>query len=438
MPSLFFFLSNFIYTLILLFLFDLNSSSFQFKFYFFNRLIAGVDGISLLFLFLINLIFCIIILSIDPNSPKAFDKKFINLLILIQIFSLLIFMVLDLFLFYLSFETILLPMFSLIFFYGSRNKKMEASMLLIIYTIFGSLFFLLILILFILQTGTTDYEILLTQIIHPNQQFFLWFGFFLAFAIKMPMIPFHIWLPQAHTEAPTEGSIILAAIFLKFGIYGFLRFILPLFPDASLFFSPFISLLALLGVLYSSLSAFSLIDFKQILAYSSIAHMNLSLIGLFSNDSSGLFGCFLSSFSHGFISTGLFLLIGFLYNRYHTRSLKYYKGLILFLPLYVFFLFIFLLFNISVPGSLGFIAEILIYLSVDPFLLIFLSLISLFLPFYLIWSYQKISFGTISPHLSLLISDLSFREFHLLFPLLFLLFFFGFFPQYLFSYLIWS
>lgn len=432
--SFIFVLLNLIYTLILFFLFDLNSSNFQFKFYFFNKLIFGIDGISLFFILIINIIFIILLLN-RINQP---NKYLIKLLISIQLLSLLIFLVLDLFLFYLSFETILLPMFLLIFFYGSRNKKIEGSILLIIYTILGSLFLLLILILLILQTGTTDYEILLTLIIHPNQQYFLWFGFFIAFAIKMPLFPFHIWLPQAHTEASTEGSVILAGILLKLGIYGIFRFILPLFPDASLFFSPFISIFAILGVLYSSLSAFSLIDFKQIIAYSSIAHMNLSIIGIFSNDLNGLIGSFLYSISHSFISTGLFLLVGYLYSRYHSRSLKYYRGLILFMPLYILFLFFFLLTNLSFPGSLGFLAEIFLFLSISPLILIIISLISIFLPLYLFWTFQKISYGNLSLHFYILTSDLTFLEFNSLFLLLFFLFFFGLFPQYILPYLTYS
>ena len=252
----------------------------------------------------------------------------------------------------------------------------------------------------------------------------------------MPMFPFHIWLPQAHTEAPTEGSVILAAILLKLGTYGFLRFSIPLFPSATLYFTPFVSLLAIIGVLYSCIAALSLIDLKQIIAYSSIAHMNVSIIGLFSNDLNGLTGCFLYTIAHGFVSAGLFLLVGFLYSRYHTRTLKYYRGLVLILPLYVCFFFFFVLFNLSFPGSLGFIAEIFIYfssLTLSPIILFLISFVTIFLPIYFIWTFQKISFGALSPYLSSIYSDLSFKEFHILLPLFSLTIFFGFFPSLLFN-----
>lgn len=329
-------------------------------------------------------------------------------------------------------------MFFLIGFYGSRDKKLEANYLLFLYTLFGSLFLLLSIISMILKSGTSDYEALLTMSIEPSQQYILWLGFFLALAIKMPMFPFHIWLPQAHTEAPTEGSVILAAILLKLGTYGFLRFSIPLFPDATLYFAPFVSMLAIIGVLYSCLSALSLIDLKQIIAYSSIAHMNVSVIGLFSNDLNGLTGCFLYTIAHGFVSAGLFLLVGFLYSRYHTRTLKYYRGLVLILPLYVLFLFLFVLTNLSFPGSLGFIAEMFIYISsltISPFVLFLVSLASILLPVYIIWTFQKMSFGSLSPYISTIYSDLSIKEFHLLFPLLILTIFFGLFPSSLFNFI---
>ena len=219
--------------------------------------------------------------------------------------------------------------------------------------------------------------------------------------------------------------------------YGFLRFSIPLFPDATLYFAPFVSVLAIIGVLYSCLAALSLIDLKQIIAYSSIGHMNVSIIGLFSNDLNGLTGCFLYTIAHGFVSAGLFFLVGFLYNRYHTRTLKYYRGLALILPLYVLFLFFFILTNLSFPGSLGFIAEMFIYfsaLTLSPFVLFLVSLVSIFLPIYIIWTFQKISFGSLSSHISTLYADITMAEFHILFPLLFLTIYFGLFPSLLFNF----
>ena len=265
-----------------------------------------------------------------------------------------------------------------------------------------------------------------------NIQKILFLGFFLALAIKMPMIPFHIWLPQAHTEAPTGGSVILAAILLKLGTYGFLRFVLPILPSASFFFSPTIMTLALIGVIYSSISALSLIDLKQIIAYSSIGHMNISMIGLFSNSLLGLTGCYIYSISHGFISAGLFFLVGMLYDRYHTRTLKYYRGLALFMPLYTLSFFLFSLANLSFPGTLGFLAEILIYLSsllFSPWVLILLSLVSILLPLYIIWTFHKISYGSISNYYGFLTQDLTIKEFHILLPLIALTIYYGIYPD---------
>jgi proton-translocating NADH-quinone oxidoreductase chain M len=437
-PSIFIILST-AYSLILMFLYDQTYSGFQFKFPLFDQNIAGVDGISLWLIFLVNLITAVAVLN-NWNKKGVEDlsttKLFISLILLVQMLSICVFIVLDLLLFYISFEAILIPMYFLIGYYGSRNRKMEAQNLFFLYTLLGSLFLLLAILVLGFQAGTFDYEVLLTMPIDTSQQYLLWLGFFLALAIKMPMIPFHIWLPQAHTEAPTEGSVILAAILLKLGTYGFLRYSLPLFPEASLYFAPFITVLAIIGTIYSCISALSLIDLKQIIAYSSIAHMNVSIVGLFSNDLNGLTGCFLYSISHGFISAGLFLLVGFLYDRYHTRTLKYYRGLVLIIPLYVLLLFIFTLSNISFPGTLGFIAEMLIYISsisISPLATLSITLVSILLPVYFIWTFHKISFGALSPHITTIYQDLNLKEFHLLFPLLFLTIFYGIFPSYMIS-----
>ena len=421
----------FLHTLFLFHIGDWSQTiEFQYKIYWENKLIGGLDSINLLMILLINIIIPIVLL----NSKGSIRER--QLILLIQIFSICVFLVLDLLLFYIAFEILLIPMYYYIGFDGSRNKKIEAQNYLIGYTLFGSLFLLIggIIPLYFIF-GSTDYEILLSSSSQLSFEFqcFLWFNFFLALAIKMPMIPFHIWLPQAHTEAPTGGSIILAAILLKLGSYGFIRYVIPLFPDANSYLAPFIITLALIGTLYSCISALSLLDLKQIIAYSSIAHMNISVIGLFMNDYNGLLGSYLYSISHGFISSGLFLLIGILYERYHTRILKYYRGLNLFMPIYILFLFIFILFNISFPGTFGFIAEILIFISSFQssfFLSLLMTLVSILLPLYLIWTFQKISYGQISNHL-IRFADLNIKEFHLLFPLFFLVLYFGLIPDYL-------
>lgn len=324
-------------------------------------------------------------------------------------------------------------MYFLIGFYGSRNKKVEdAQNKFFLYTLVGSLFLLIALLVIYLQTGTTDYQLLLTLPISNSYQIWLWLAFFIAFAIKTPMWPFHIWLPVAHGESSTGTSVILAAILLKLGSYGFFRYSVPLFPYASDFFMPLVLMLALISIIYSCFSAFSLLDLKSIIAYSSIAHKNVGVIGIFSNDLNGLSGAFLYSISHGLASSGLFLLAGNLYERYHTKTLKYYRGLVLFMPLYITIFFFFSLSNLSFPLTLGFIAEFMILMStleISPFVTISAALVTILLPFYFIWSFQRISFGSISNYLPVLYQDINIKEFNLLFPLLFLTILFGIFPN---------
>ena len=213
------------------------------------------------------------------------------------------------------------------------------------------------------QVGTTDYEALLTFSFSKLEQKFLWFTFFLAFASKVPMIPVHLWLPEAHVEAPTAGSVILAGVLLKLGTYGFLRFSLPLFPKASFFFTPLVYTIAVVGIVYASFTAIRQTDFKRIIAYTSIAHMNLVVLGIFSFNVIGLEGAVLQSLSHGFIASGLFLVIGVVYDRYRTRIVQYYGGLTTVMPIYVIIFLFFTVANISFPGTSSFVGEFLILLG---------------------------------------------------------------------------
>jgi len=236
--------------------------------------------------------------------------------------------------FYICFEGVLIPMLFLIGWYGSRNRKIHGGYSLFIYTLFGSLFVFVALIIVYMETGTTDYQLLVVMAISVDRQIILWLAFFLSLAIKIPMVPFHLWLISAHVEAPTSGSVLLAAVLLKLGSYGFLRYSIPLFPEATHFFTPFISALSIVAIIYTSIAAIAQLHMKKIIAYSSIAHMNISVLGMFTNDYHGIQASIYFLISHGVISSGLFLLVGVIYDRYHTRTMKYYRGLALVMPVF--------------------------------------------------------------------------------------------------------
>jgi proton-translocating NADH-quinone oxidoreductase chain M len=410
---------NFIHTTYLIHIFDPLTSQFQYQ-YMTTYVTLGVDGISIWLIWLTNILMPILILS-SYKSIKIMIKPYLYNIFLINFWSIAVFMVLDLLYFYISFEAVLIPMFYLIGYYGSRNKKLSALYQFFLYTLFGSLFLLISIIFIYYLTGSTDYQIILTIPFTYNIQLILWLGFFLSFAIKVPMIPFHIWLPLAHTEGNTGASVILAAILLKLGTYGFIRFSIPLFPDACEYYLPFIAIIAIIGIIYSCISALSLIDLKQIIAYSSIAHMNVSIIGLFTNNIHGLIGSYLYNISHGLVSGGLFLLVGMLYDRYQTRTLKYYRGLIRIMPIYIILFLFFTLSNLSFPGTFGFISEFLIYYGtflLNPIYLIPVSLVSFLLPLYFLWTYHKIAYGQISNYIPILYQDITIKEYNILLPLI--------------------
>lgn len=271
-----------------------------------------------------------------------------------------VFSTLDLLLFYIFFESILIPMYLIVGVWGSRERKIRAAYFFFLYTLLGSVLMLVSILYIYYQTGTTDYEVLVTFVFSTTEQKLLWLSFFSSFATKVPMVPVHLWLPEAHVEAPTAGSVILAGILLKLGTYGFLRFSFPLFPEASFYFTPIVYLLAIIGIVYASFTAIRQTDFKRIIAYTSVAHMNLVMIGLFSFNTIGLEGAILQSLSHGFVASALFMVIGVVYERHHTRMVKYYGGLVHVMPLYTFIFLFFTMSNIGLPGTGSFVGEFLI------------------------------------------------------------------------------
>ena len=319
----------------------------------------GIDGISLFFILLTTLLIPLCLLA-SWNSVSHSLKEFLIAFLFLNFLLIGVFCVLDLLFFYIFFESVLIPMFLIIGIWGSRERKILAAYYFFLYTLLGSVIMLLAVLYILEQVGSTDYEVLLTFFFSEVEQKFLWFAFFLSFASKVPMMPVHLWLPEAHVEAPTAGSVILAGVLLKLGTYGFIRFSLPLFPQASFFFTPFMYTIASASVVYTSFTAIRQTDFKRIIAYTSIAHMNLVILGIFSFNLVGIEGAIFQSLSHGFVASALFLVIGVIYDRYRTRIVQYYGGLASIMPIYVVIFLIFTMANIGLPGTSSFIGEFLI------------------------------------------------------------------------------
>jgi NADH-quinone oxidoreductase subunit M len=297
---------------------------------------------------------------------------------------------------------------------------------------------LLALIYIYVTVGTLNLEYLLNWNFSFSEQCWLWLAFFLSFASKIPMFPFHIWLPEAHVEAPTVGSVLLAGVLLKLGVYGFLRFSLTLFPLASLYFSPLVYFLSIIGVIYASLNAIRQTDFKRVIAYSSIAHMNLITLGIFSFNTLGIEGAILQSISHGFVSGALFLLIGVLYDRYHSRLLYYYSGLVHTMPLYAIFFLFFTLANIALPGTSSFVGEFLLLCGIYKTSILTAILGSLGVVLcgaYSLWLYNRLIFGNLKFSYTLQFKDINLKEFLVLLPLFFLVLFMGFYPSFFSDYI---
>lgn len=390
----------------------------------------GFDGISILFFFLTTFI---VFLCVFFMLEDTFLKENIIIILSIEFLLLLVFSILDILLFYIFFEIILIPMYFLIGIFGSRERKIRAVYLLFFYTLIGSFFFLLGIMYIFSIVGTLNLEYILTWKFTFYEQIYLWLAFFFSFAAKVPLFPLHIWLPEAHVEAPTVGSVLLAGILLKLGVYGFLRFNLLLFPQASFFFAPLIAICASFGIIYTSFSAIRQTDLKRIIAYSSVSHMNLIILGLFSFNFAGLEGALLQSLSHGYVSSALFFLIGMLYNRYHSKLLYYYGGLVHTMPIFVCFFFFFTLANLALPGTSNFIGEFILLNAIfkNNFFLSIICVIGVVLcGVYSLWLYNRISFGNLKQFYLITFFDLTIAEFILLISLFFFTLFLGLYPTF--------
>jgi proton-translocating NADH-quinone oxidoreductase chain M len=291
---------------------------------------------------------------------------------------------------------------------------------------------LLSIIYIYIQLGTTDYQILITLTFSTTEQYILWFTFFLSFASKVPMIPVHLWLPEAHVEAPTAGSVILAGVLLKLGTYGFIRFSLPLFPEASFYFSPLVYTISALGIVYASFTAIRQTDFKRIIAYTSVAHMNLVMLGIFSFDVIGLEGAILQSISHGFVASALFLVIGVVYDRHGTRMVKYYGGLVHLMPIYISIFLFFTMANIGLPGTSSFVGEFLILTGSfkTNTSITFIGASSMIIGgCYSLWLFNRIAYGNLKTQYFNKFIDINKREFMIFLPLLLGTITMGLFPN---------
>jgi len=394
----------------------------------------GVDGISVLFILLTSFITPICIFS-GINSIKFKIKEFLIAVLVMETLMLGVFCSLDLVIFYLFFEGGLIPMFLIIGIWGGP-KRVYSAFKFFLFTLLGSVLMLIAIISIYWIAGTTDVIKLLEVRIPQQYQYLLWLAFFSSFAVKMPMWPFHTWLPDAHVEAPTAGSVILAAILLKMAGYGFIRFSIGLFPVASEYFTPLIFALSVVAIIYTSLIALMQDDMKKLIAYSSVAHMGFVTIGIFSLTTQGLEGSIIQMLSHGLISAALFLCVGVLYDRIHSRMISSYGGVVNIMPKYSLVFMIFTLGALGLPGTSGFVGEFLILVGVFKKSIIVAILASLgviFAAAYMLWLYKRVVFGRIVNKEVKSMKDLTKSESYILVTLVFLILFFGFYPEPLFN-----
>ncbi|MUZ72235.1 NADH-quinone oxidoreductase subunit M [Agrobacterium vitis] len=389
----------------------------------------GVDGISMLFVVLTAFLMPFCVLASWTSVQKRIKEYMIAFLIL-EVMMIGVFVSLDIVLFYVFFEAGLIPMFIIIGVWGGKDR-VYASYKFFLYTLLGSVLMMLAIMAMYWDAGTTDIPALLAHKFPPHLQMVLWLAFFASFAVKMPMWPVHTWLPDAHVQAPTAGSVILAGIMLKLGGYGFIRFSLAMFPLASDYFAPAVFALSVIAIIYTSLVALMQEDMKKLIAYSSIAHMGYVTMGIFAANTQGLQGAVFQMISHGFVSSALFLCVGVIYDRMHTREIVAYGGLANNMPKYALAFMIFTMANVGLPGTSGFIGEFLTLIGAfraNSWVALFAATGVILSAAYALWLYRRVVFGALDKESLKALLDLSFREKVTLYPLIALTILFGVYP----------
>ncbi len=437
--SIFTSIVNFFIILFVWYSIDKTTSDFQFIEEYnwisgFIKFKFGIDGISILFILLTAFIIPICIFSCI-NSVKTRLKEFLIALLVLETFIIGVFCSLDLVIFYLFFEAGLIPMFLIIGIWGGP-RKVYSAFKFFLFTLLGSVLMLVAIIAIYWISGTTDITEIYQTGIPSEYQYLLWLAFFSSFAVKLPMWPVHTWLPDAHVEAPTAGSVVLAAILLKMGGYGFIRFSVGMFPVASEYFTPLIFSLSTIAVIYTSLIALMQKDMKKLIAYSSVAHMGYVTIGIFTFNKQGIEGSIVQMFSHGLISAALFLSVGVLYDRTHSRLIKTYGGIVNLMPKYSFLFMIFVLGTLGLPGTSGFVGEFLVLVGVFKvnYLVAILASIGVILAAaYILWLYKRVVFGKMENIQLKKIKDVNLSEAVILGVLSAAVLFFGFYPDPLFQ-----
>jgi len=428
-------LATFLLSLALWLQFDTTTSAFQFE----ERALwmpafniayhVGVDGISMLFVLLTTLLTPVCILASWQSITERVKEYMVSFLVM-ETMMVGMFSALDLIVFYIFFEGVLIPMFLIIGVWGGP-RRVYSAFKFFLYTLAGSVLMLLAVLTMYLQSGTTDIPALLTHDFPADLQLWLWLAFFASFAVKVPMWPVHTWLPDAHVEAPTAGSVILAGVLLKFGGYGFLRFSLPMFPEASIVFTPLVYSLSIVAVIYTSLVALAQEDMKKLIAYSSVAHMGFVTIGAFTMTVQGIEGAIYQMLSHGIVSAALFLIVGVVYDRIHSRDIETYGGLVHRMPAYALVFMLFMLASVGLPGTSGFVGEFLVLVGafqVNTWVAALAATGVILGAAYMLYLYRRVIFGMLTKDSLKAILDLSPREMAVFAPLVLLVIWMGVYP----------